>query len=46
MQRGGRWKSRPFRKAEVGGNDAGTFIEFADRVEQQRATGLTEGQVT
>ena len=36
----------PLREAQVGGdNDAGFFIEFADQVEQQCATGLAERQI-
>ena len=37
---------RPFREAEIGGDqDAGSFVELADQVEEKRTTSLTEGQV-
>lgn len=38
---------RPFLEAQVGRDDhAGSFIELAEQVEQQRPAGLAEGQVT
>lgn len=37
----------PFTELQVGGDDdAGFFIELADEVEQQRAAGLRERDVT
>jgi hypothetical protein len=36
----------PFAEGEVGGDDDGcAFVEFADQMEQELATGLSEGEI-
>jgi len=39
--------ARPFAEGEIGGDDdQGALIEAADQVEQQLATGLSEGKIS
>jgi hypothetical protein len=38
--------TRPFNEAEIGGNhDAGTFIQLAEKMEQQGTTCLAKGEI-
>ena len=38
--------ARPFREAEIGGDDeAGALVELAEQVAQQRAAGIAERQI-
>ena len=50
QQRGGHLgvakHTRPFREAEVGGDDhAGVFVQFGQQVKLQGTAALTEGQI-
>ena len=35
----------PFPEGQIGGDQRGLFVEFADQMEEQGAAGLREGQV-